>query len=63
MPREKESYRDNIERIKEMYPNKELLTTNDVSRFTGLYKATVKKKFEFAKNGYISVASLARQMS
>lgn len=46
-----------------MYPNKEMLTVNEVSRFTGLYKATVKKHFEFSQSGYISVASLARQMS
>ena len=63
MGMEKEGYRDNLERIKETFPNKELLNVKDVSTFTGLYKTTVKKVFKFADNGYISVASLARQMS
>ena len=62
MPREKESYRDNVERIKEVYPTKELLIAKEVADFVGLDFRTVKKMYKF--NGkYISVASLARQMS
>lgn len=62
MAREKESYRDNILRIKEFYPTKEMLNKNEVALFTGLDPRTVKKIFEF-NGAYISVASLARQMS
>ena len=62
MAREKESYRDNLERIKEKFPNKEMLIKKEVADFTGLDVRTVKKMFNFS-NGYISVASLARQMS
>ena len=62
MALEKPSYRDNLERIKEVYPNKEMLKVKDVQRFCGLNRATVKKLFDF-KGGYISVAKLAREMS
>lgn len=62
MPLEKPSYRDNLERIKEVYPNKEMLKVKDVQKFCGLNRETVKKLFDF-KDGYISVAKLAREMS
>lgn len=63
MPREKLSYRDNIERIKEYFPNKELLKIKEVAAFTGLHVDTVKKIFTFNEHRLISVATLAREMS
>ena len=62
MPMEHPSYRDNLERICDAFPNKEMLNVSEVKRFTGLDRENVKRLFCF-KNGYISVASLARQMS
>lgn len=62
MPREKPAYRDNLERIKERFPDKELLSVSDVCEFCGKNYRTVKKLFEF-KNNFISVAKLAREMS
>ena len=62
MPREKPAYRDNLERITERFPGKEMLTVKDVCAFCGLNNRTVKKLFEF-NNNYISVAKLAREMS
>lgn len=62
MAREKAAYRDNVERIKLMYPNKELLNIKEVSLFSGVNERTVKKYFPF-KNGFISVATLARELS
>lgn len=62
MALEKPAYRDNLERIKTRYPDKEMLKVKDVQRFCGLNRATVKKLFDF-KDGYISVAKLAREMS
>ena len=61
MPMEHPAYRDNLERIFNAFPEKEMLNVSDVKRFTGLDRENVKKLFHF-KNGYISVASLARQM-
>ena len=62
MSLEKPSYRDNLERIKEFYPEKEFLRIFEAAKFLGISTRTVKKLFEF-KNGYISVAKLAREMS
>ena len=63
MPREKEAYRDNLERIIAAYPGKEMLTVTDVINFTGINRKTVKKMFPFNRYGYISAATLARSMS
>lgn len=62
MALEKPSYRDNLERIKEVYPNKEMLNVKNVATFCGLNRKTVLELFGFNK-GYISVAKLAREMS
>ena len=62
MALEKPSYRDNLERIKAVYPNKEMLKVKDVQKFCGLNRETVKKLFDF-KDSYISVAKLAREVS
>lgn len=63
MPREKESYRDNLERIKDAYPTKEMLNIKEVVDFTGLSRNAVVRMFTFNKNNYIAVATLAREMS
>ena len=60
---EKPSYRDNIERIKAFYPTKEMLTVSEVIKYTGLCRQTVLKLFSFGSDNYISVATLAREMS
>lgn len=62
MPREKESYRDNLERLDMAFPGRELLTINDVSVFLGINYRTVKKWYEF-RNNRISKATLARMLS
>lgn len=70
MAREKESYRDNLERLDKMFPDKDLLTPNDVVAFTGVCRQTVIKLFDFnsklvgkRKDHYISKAKLARELS
>ena len=63
MSREKAAYRDNLELIMEMFPNKGVLTINDVVRYTGKNSRTVKKHFPFIDGLGISVATLARILS
>ena len=63
MAKEKASYRDNLERIIEKFPNKEFLKVKEVMEFTGLSYPTVKKLFTFNKSNFISIATLAREMS
>lgn len=62
MAKELKSYRDNLERIKEAFPDKEILTSGEVIKFTGLSRPTVRKLFTL-DNNFISVATLAREMS
>lgn len=62
MPMEREAYRDNLERIKDCFPTKELLNVSEVARFLGVDRGTVTRRFSF-KTGYISVATLARELS
>lgn len=62
MPREKEAYRDNLERICEKFPVRELLTIGDVCAFLGCSRNNkVIKSLPF-KNRYISKATLARAL-
>lgn len=62
MPIEKEAYRDNVERLKSFFPDKELLNMKEVSDFCGIDVRTVKKLLNI-NDKYISIASLARKLS
>lgn len=64
MSREKEGFRDNLERLNTFFPEIELLTRQDLVRFTGRDWRVVCRLFGFAKNDkYISKADAARIMS
>ena len=62
MPKEKEAYRDNLERIIFAFPGKEVLTVKDVALWMKKDPRTVKKQFPFKEYG-ISIATLARALS
>ena len=63
MPREKEGYKNNMERLNERF-NHELLTVAEVAEFTGASKNTVRRWFQFHPvTKRISKADLARQIS
>ena len=47
MPIEKEAYRDNVERLKSFFPDKELLNMKEVSDFCGIDVRTVKKNSKY----------------
>lgn len=65
--REKECYRDNLARLDEMFPGKEMLTVADVAKLYGIAdtRALIKHvKFVGTRwSRRVSKASLARQMS
>lgn len=62
MPREYPDYRNTIEQLNRLFPERELLTVKEVMQVTG-YKSvnTVKKHFP-VNNGKINKATLARIM-
>lgn len=60
--REKDGYREQLERIIEAFPNRETLTPADVAKWLHKDPRTVKRLFTF-RDGYgISIVQLARQM-
>ena len=63
MPREKPSYRDNLERLNEVFPDKELLNKTEVGNFLGIHRKTAGKWFSFNVNGLTTKATLARELS
>ena len=69
MAREKEAYRDNLERILEAFPGKEIITQKELARWLHMDSRTVKATFPMKGGGtqgatcWIFVASLARAMS
>jgi hypothetical protein len=63
MPREKDSYRDNLERLLAAYPGKEVLTVAEVARYLKRDPRTVQKVLPFKPHIGISIATLARYLS
>ena len=67
MPREKELFRDYIERLDIKFPDKELLSKGEVIEFLGISPSTMTKKakeYGFApRSNYVSKVKLARALS
>lgn len=63
MARERESYRDNLERIIERFPGKEVLSVSEVSKYLKKDPRTVKRILPFKKGLGISIVTLARCLS
>lgn len=66
--KEKEGYRDNLERINEQFPNKEMLTISEVARFIGINRKKISKDWgkgftQIGKSKYITKSELAKRMS
>ena len=63
MSREKEGFRDNLERIDAAFPDKELLTATDIARFEKASRASVMKRYKFNAARRMTKADWARQVS
>lgn len=63
MPREKEAYRDNLVRLNEAFPDRDMLTIKEVAHWMGRDVKTVKKYIPFKKGIGISKATLASILS
>ena len=62
MPREKECYRLNLERLDEIFPGREILKLCEVADFLGVDKRTAKAKYGISSEG-ISKVKLANILS
>lgn len=63
MARERKSYRENLELLRSLYPDKLMFTISETMKATGLSYKVVKKNFTFNDYKLISVCDLANQMS
>lgn len=66
MAREKELFRDNLERLDKRFPDRELLNVSTVSKYCRLSEERTKQMFPFKKIGgrwYISKVKLASELS
>ena len=63
MSRESEYYRDNLARVQEAFPDKEVLTVTDIAKWWGVKGVTVSKHLQLYKGEYITKATLARKMA
>lgn len=64
MAREKEEYRENIEQLNRLFPDREMLTVPETMQILGYGSKNTVKKYLGAKmvNGKISKVALARYM-
>ena len=63
MPREKEGFRLNLERINAAFPGKELISVPEIARYEGKDPRTIKKRYKLNRFGELSKADWARQIS
>lgn len=67
MPREKEGFREQLQRLTELYPGREMITIQEASDLTGYHRRTLLKDKSFPRkmigNRYsIPLVQLARWM-
>ena len=63
MVREREGYRDNYEMLLEMFPNKIILTRQEVAKAFEIDPRTAAKRSRIGADNSIRIASLARLLS
>ena len=62
MPRELETYRPQLQRMDELFPETEMLSVADVMKLTGTCYNTTKRYFPF-KGHYISKINVAHRLA
>ena len=62
MPREHEDYRNNIEQLNRLFPDKEMLTAADAMKVWGVTSVNTIKKYVPFTERRVSNATLARCM-
>lgn len=63
MAREKELFRDNLERLDEKYPGKEFFNWREAARLVGIDERTLMKYYRRGKEPFISKMRLASILS
>lgn len=60
---EKPGYRLNLERLNEIFPDREMLRKGDIVRLEHSSYQSVSKRYIFNRNGMLSKSDYARQIS
>lgn len=60
---EKPGYRLNLERLNELFPDREMLRKGDIVKFEGSSYKTVSKRYQWNRFGMISKSDYARVIS
>lgn len=60
---EKPGYRANLERLNELFPDREMLRKGDIVKFEGSSYKTVAKRYKFNQFGLLSKCDYARMIS
>lgn len=63
MPREKEGYRETLEMLMMVFPNRFTVKATELSKWLGKDVRTIKKHYPIKADGTISLAMLARCLS
>lgn len=65
MAREREGFRENLERLDKLAPGKEMLCVSDIQRVLGIHRSSVERLVRGHKNvcGLVSKVTLARLLS
>ena len=63
MPKEREGYRDNLERLDAAFPGRELLRKSEVAGWLGISKTTLRERFDLPPGQYVSKATVARELA
>lgn len=62
MPRERPEYRDLLERLDEAFPNKEMLTRQEVADWLGVGRNTVTRRYKWPA-GRVTKTMVARAVA
>ena len=60
--REKEAYRDLLERLDAAFPKRELLSASDIAKFEGSARETVARRYKFNQHKRLLKVDYARQV-
>lgn len=63
MPKEKESFRDNIELISEQFPGRLQITQTEAASVLGINRRYISKYVKINSFGKVGIADLARAIS
>lgn len=63
MPREKEGYRDNLELLMKLFPNRLTVKATELAKLFDKDVRTIRKHYPINADGTISLATLARCLS